>query len=276
MQVGFIGTGSMGSILIESLIKTGALMPKQIIAANRTMEKAERLAEAYPGLQAATSNRHAASASDLIFICVKPKQFKAVIDDIQPVVNGSQIVVSITSPVLIRHLEEHLPCKIAKVIPSITNYVCSGAALTMYGSRMGREDIFLLEKLLQPIAKPLVISEEHTRICSDLSSCGPAFIAFFVEQFIHAAEALTGLPKEEAALLASEMVLGTGLLLTSGGFTPETLRERITVPGGITAEALRILTLDLEGTFERLIRTTHNKYDDELEKVEELFYNPTQ
>lgn len=276
MQVGFIGTGSMGSILIKSLIQTGALLPKQIIASNRTLEKVKRLAAAYPGLQAADSNRHAASESDLLFICVKPKQFKEVIDDIKPAVHASQIVVSITSPVLIRHLEEHLPCKIAKVIPSITNYVCSGAALMMYGSRMGAEDVLMLEKLLQPIAKPVAISEEHTRICSDLSSCGPAFIAYFIEQFVQAAEALTGLPKEEASLLASEMVLGTGLLLTSGGFTPEKLRERVTVPGGITAEALRVLSIDLEGTFERLIRTTHNKYVDELEKVEELFYNPTQ
>jgi len=274
MIVGFIGTGSMGSILIESMIKTQALHPGQIVTANRTLEKAEKLAAQYPGLQTAATNREAASQSDILFLCVKPKQFKEVIDDIKSEVRESQIVVSITSTVLIRHLEEHLPCKIAKVIPSITNYVCSGATLTMYGSRMAQEDIFMLEKLLRHMSKPVAVSEEYTRICSDLSSCGPAFVAFFIEEFINAAVKYTGLPKEEATRLASEMVLGTGLLLTDGGFSPEKLRERVTVPGGITAEALRILSLDLEGTFERLIRTTHNKYYDELDIVEGLLYNP--
>ncbi|MCI3923194.1 late competence protein ComER [Paenibacillus sp. TRM 82003] len=276
MNVGFIGTGSMGRILIESFIKTNALSPNRILATNRTFEKAERLAEQYPGLRAVPTNVELAKASDVIFLCVKPKEFKNVIDEIRSVVNASQIVVSITSPVLIRHLEEHMPCKIAKVIPSITNYVCSGATLTMYGCRMEAEDIVMLEKLLQHMSKPLIISEEYTRVCSDLSSCGPAFLAFFVEQFANAAVTYTGIPKEEATRLASEMVLGTGLLLTAGGFSPESLRERVTVPGGITAEALRMLSLDLDGTFERLIRTTHNKYKDELEKVEGLFFNPTQ
>ncbi|WP_309120530.1 late competence protein ComER [Paenibacillus sp.] len=274
MNVGFIGTGSMGSILIESFIRTNALRPDQIVATNRTFAKAERLAETHPGLRAVPSNREVALAADMVFLCVKPKEFKNVIDDIKPYVTAAQTVVSITSPVLIRHLEEHIPCKIAKIIPSITNYVCSGATLTMYGSRMEAEDIETLERLLQRMSKPLVVSEEYTRISSDISSCGPAFLAFFVEQFVQAAVTYTGISKEEATTLASEMVLGTGLLLTAGGFSPESLRERVTVPGGITAEGLRMLSLDLDGTFERLIRTTHHKYKEELDKVEGLFYNP--
>ncbi|WP_199617451.1 late competence protein ComER [Paenibacillus alkalitolerans] len=276
MNVGFIGTGSMGSILIESFIKTNALQPKQIIAANRTFQKAERLAAAYPGLRAARSNIEVVLESDIVFLCIKPKQFKKVIDEIKRVVLPEQLIVSITSPVLIRHLEEHLRCKIAKMIPSITNYVCSGATLVMLGNRLNTDDAERLENLLKHISKPLKVSEEYTRISSDLSSCGPAFLSFFVEQFVNAAVEKTGIPKEEAARLACEMVLGTGLLLTAGGFSPESLRERVTVPGGITEEGLRMLSMDLEGTFERLIRSTHNKYHEELEKVEGLFYNPTQ
>jgi len=274
MNVGFIGTGSMGTILIDSFIKTNALNPEQIVATNRTFAKAERLAEAHPGLRAVPTNREVADTCDIIFLCIKPKEFKGVIDEIRPYVTPSQIVVSITSPVLIRHLEDHMPCKIAKMIPSITNYACSGATLAMYGSRMNAEDVEALERLLRRMSKPLVVSEEYTRVCSDLSSCGPAFLAFFVEQFVQAAVAYTGLPREEATRLASEMVLGTGLLLTEGGFSPEALRERVTVPGGITAEGLRMLSLDLDGTFERLLRTTHKKYKEELDKVEGLFLNP--
>lgn len=276
MNVGFIGTGSMGSILIESFIRSGALAPKQIVAANRTFEKVERLAADYPGLHAAKSNIEVVLDADIVFLCIRPAQFKKVIDEIKRVVLPEQLIVSITSPVLIRHLEHHLRCKVAKVIPSITNYVCSGATLVMYGSRVETEDEDRLEHLLRFISKPLKVSEDYTRISSDLSSCGPAFLSYFIEQFIQAAVERAGISKEEATRVASEMVLGTGLLLTKGGFTPETLRERVTVPGGITAEGLRMLSLDLDGTFERLIRSTHHKYLEDVEKVEGLFYNPTQ
>lgn len=273
MNVGFIGTGAMGAILIQSFIRTNALQPPQVIAANRTFEKAERLAAAYPGLRAVRTNREAALAADILFLCVKPKQFKTVIDEIKPVVTPSQLVVSITSPVLIRHLEEHMPCKVAKIIPSVTNFACSGATLAVYGSRLDKADVDMLDGLLRHISEPLVISEEHTRVCSDLSSCGPAFLAYFIEKFVEAAVAFTGIPEPDATRLASEMVRGTGLLLTEGGFSPEALRERVTVPGGITSAALQVLALDLEGTFDRLLRTTHHKYNEEVDKVEELFFN---
>ncbi|TVY09061.1 late competence protein ComER [Paenibacillus cremeus] len=268
MRVGFIGTGSMGSILIEAFIQSGALNPEQIVATNRTISKAERLAETYAGLQVARSNMEVASLSDLLFLCIKPSEFKAVLDDIANSVDSSKLIVSITSPVLIRHLEELLPCKIAKVIPSITNYVLSGATLCIYGDRFTPEDKELLENMLSHISAPIRVSEQYTRISSDLSSCGPAFLAYFVQKFVEAAVAETGISEEEATQLASEMTLGTGKLLTTGGFSPASLQKRVSVPGGITAEGLRIMEKELCGVFYDLIRTTHSKYEEEVEKVE--------
>jgi competence protein ComER len=272
MNVGFIGTGSMGSILIEAFIRSGALKPEEIIAANRTRDKAVQLAERYPGLQAALSNIDVALQSQIIFLCVKPHEFKNVIDDIKGTLTADQIVVSITSPVLIKHLEDHLPCKVAKVIPSITNYECSGASLCMYGERIAIEDRERIENLLRFMSAPICISEQYTRVTSDLSSCGPAFLAYFIQQFVEAAVQETGIPHKEATRLASEMVLGTGKLLTAGGFTPESLQERVSVPGGITAEGLNMMKRELSGVFNQLIRTTHNKYNEDLEKVDTMFY----
>ena len=82
----------------------------------------------------------------------------------------------------------------------------------------------------------------------------------------------TGIPHEEATRLACEMVLGTGKLLTMGDFTPETLQEKVSVPGGITTEGIRMLSEELQGTFNRLIQTTHQKYEKDLDKVESQFY----
>ncbi|WP_281888334.1 late competence protein ComER [Paenibacillus sp. YYML68] len=272
MRVGFIGTGSMGSILIEAFIRSGALNPEQIVATNRTIAKVERLAEQYPGLQTAHSNKEAAAGADLLFLCVKPMEFKAVIDDIQAVATAQQTVISITSPVLIQHLEELLPCKIVKIIPSITNYVLSGATLCIFGNRIEPEDEEPLESLLSHIGTPIRISEQFTRISSDLSSCGPAFLSFFVQKYVEAAVNTTGISEEQATMLASEMVLGTGKLLTTGGFTPAALQKRVAVPGGITAEGLRIMEKELHGVFYDLIRTTHAKYDEDVEKVEARFF----
>ncbi|GAV12326.1 late competence protein ComER [Paenibacillus sp. NAIST15-1] len=272
MKVGFIGTGSMGSTIIEALIQSGALEPSQLIASNRTRNKVQQLAAQYPGLQLASSNVETVQESDIVFLCVKPSEFKAVLNEIAQYVKPSLIIVSITSPVLISHLERQLSCKIAKIIPSVTNYVWSGASLCMYGSRIQTEDRLLLEQLMMSISRPVQVSEQYTRITSDISSCGPAFIAFFVQKWIEAAVEVTGIERNEAERLASEMLLGTGKLLTEGGFSLEHLRQRVAVPGGITAEALRLLDGELDGVFQQLIQVTHAKYEEDLHKVESQLF----
>ncbi|WP_274651976.1 late competence protein ComER [Paenibacillus humicola] len=267
MNVGFIGIGSMGSLLIEAFIGSGALEPSQITASNRTFAKAERLAYRHFGLRAVPTNREAAEKRDMIFLCIKPHEYKNVIEDLRGVLEPHQLVISITSPVLLDQLEELLPCKIAKVIPSITNYLCCGSTLCMYGSRVTAADRAQLNGLLAAISEPLVIDEKHTRIVSDLSSCGPAFMAFVLQRFVDAAVEETGIDRSEALLIASTMLLGTGQLLTEGGMTPEELQARVAVPGGITAKALALLERELDGVFNAVIKTTHAKYRDDLEHL---------
>ncbi|WP_311079102.1 late competence protein ComER [Paenibacillus polymyxa] len=271
MKVGFIGTGSMGSLLIESFIHSNALKPQQISASNRTRSKVTELARRYPGLHAAQSNRETAAKSDVLFICVKPLESKAVTDEIRNVITEEQIVVSITSPVQLRILEHALKAKVSKIIPSITHQVGSGASLCIHGSRITEEDRSLLEELMSHISRPIRVKESYTRITSDFSSCGPAFLAFFMDQWIQAAVQATGIDRTELCALAGEMIIGTGKLLTEGGMTPAELQARVAVPGGITAEALALLDISLHSVFPELIQVTHNKYEEDMKKIDVSF-----
>ena len=271
LKVGFIGTGSMGSLLINAFLASGALDANQITASNRTHEKVVNLASLHPGLFPAESNRETVKKSNFVFLCIKPHEFKEVIEYIKPVVTPDQIFISITSPVQIRHLESVLPCKVTKIIPSITHLTGSGASLCIHGNRMNDEDKKKIELLFSYISRPIRVEETYTRISSDFSSCGPAFIAFFLEQWIEAAVRKTGITSDEATKLASEMLLGTGKLLTEGAVTPSQLQERVAVPGGITAKALNLLDSSLAGVFDQLIQVTHEKYEEDLESLDAEF-----
>ncbi|MEK5463863.1 late competence protein ComER [Paenibacillus sp. FSL R7-0210] len=271
MKVGFIGTGSMGSLLIDTFLRSGALEPCDVMASNRSPGRLMELKKLHPGITICSGNIEAASESDLVFLCVKPLQFKRVTDEIAPYLRSDQIVVSITSPVQLYHLESALPSKVAKIIPSITHSVRGGSSLCIFGSRLNKKDRLLLLQLFSCIGVPEEIPENHTRIASDFSSCGPAFLSYFLERWIEAAVEATGIDEALVTRLAGEMLLGTGKLLTEGSFTPQELQERVAVRGGITAQALNHLQTSLEGVFERLITTTHDKYDEDVEKLDELF-----
>ncbi|MMZ67249.1 Pyrroline-5-carboxylate reductase [compost metagenome] len=116
-----------------------------------------------------------------------------------------------------------------------------------------------------------MIAEHQIRIASDISSCGPAFISFILQQWAKSAAELTDISEQNALRLGAEMLLGTGKLLTEGGFTPEELQRRVAVPGGITAEGITVLRDSLQGVFSSLIRATHDKYDEDLDKLSHLF-----
>ncbi|MDQ0090269.1 competence protein ComER [Paenibacillus anaericanus] len=276
MKVAFIGTGSMGSLLIGAFLRSGALQPHNIYATNRSSHKAELLAKRHPGLHNTHSNVEAARGSHIIFLCVKPFDFPSVISEIRDVLTEDQIVISITSPVLIQMLENLIPSKVAKIIPSITNSVHSGASLCIYGKRIQPENRILLEQLMSSVGTPLALRETETRIASDIASCGPAFISYILQQWIDSATELTGISRREATILGAEMLVGTGKLLTEGGFTLEELQQRVAVPGGVTAQGLAILESRLQGVFPSLIEVTHRKYDEDLSKLEISFNNIAQ
>lgn len=267
MNIGFIGTGSMGSILIESFIQTGAVRPDEIVASNRSSDKIDLLANQFKGLVKANTNIEVVQQCQIVFLCIKPSEFKPVIEEIQSSVTPAQIIISITSPITIAFLEDQLSSKIAKIIPSITNYVFSGPTLCIYGTRMLQEDTIQLERLLSHISEPIQVAERFTRISSDISSCGPAFFSLILLKFIRAAVEETGISYYDANRLACEMLHGTGQLLTTGGFTPGELQKRVAVPGGITAEGLKLLDHKLDGVFNQLIQITHAKFEEDVAKV---------
>lgn len=273
MTVGVIGTGNMGSVLIDAMLRAGALEPESLMIHNRTTAKALEIAKRWPGIQVSCSPVETAVSSEVLFLCVKPLEFRSVLDKISMFLRREQILVSITSPVMIQKLEQSVSCKVAKVIPSLTNHESSGATLCMYGKRMTERDKERLETLLSAISVPVRIDERHVRAGSDLTSIGPAMLACIVEQMVDAAVKRSGMSRREAERLACEMVLGTGLLLTSGRFSLSDVQQKISVPGGITAKALDALRQQTEGLFDDILATTHRKFDEDVAKANAILEN---
>ncbi|WP_239617458.1 late competence protein ComER [Cohnella mopanensis] len=272
MKIGFIGAGSMGSLLVGAFVRAGAMRPDDIVISSRTSSKLYSLANQYPGLQVATTNKDAAADADYLFLCVKPLDFRSVLDEITSVLTPDQIVISITSPVRISSLEELIPCKVAKIIPSVVNAVGSGASLVMWGSRLTDEDRSALWHLFAAISQPISISEEEVRVASDISSCGPAFLACLLEQFIDAAVISAGMQRETATELASEMMLGTARLMLEQSCSPSELQAKVSVPGGITAAALDVLRKSTRGAFLQVLYTTHEKFAEDLDRVDSSLF----
>ncbi len=272
MQVGFIGTGSMGSILIRSFITSCALSPKQIIAQNRTPSKAVSLAQEFPGLTVGESSVAVVENCQLVFLCIKPLEYRQVLDQIQPFIKPGQILVTITSPIDLHDLEQLVSCPVARIVPSITNAACSGLALVEFGTRITEGMRQSLLSLVSHIAHPIEVEPALLRIASDISSCGPAFISYILQQMIDSAVQHYKISPEAAAFLTTKMFIGMADLLKQDIFSLPALQARVCVPGGITGEGLTALREEIPGVFEEVFRRTHAKFaEDKQEMHHHLF-----
>lgn len=273
MNIGIIGTGNMGTILVEALIDGKAISPSSMMITNRTKAKAMKLKNKYKEINVGANAEEVAAASDLVFICVKPLDIYIMLEEISPHLGADKCIISITSPVSTSQIEKKVSCSTIRVIPSITNRALSGAALITYGENCRDHWRTKVEKLISKISAPVYIDEKITRVASDIVSCGPAFFSYLLQSFIQAAVKETEIDKATATIFASEMIVGLGELLKQGHYTLLSLQEKVCVKGGITGEGIKILDNELGDIFEHLFQATHAKFKEDLDKVEMQFSN---
>ena len=93
-KVAFLGTGKMGGIILQALLKSGLLSPASTCATVAHEERANTLATKL-GVKAGTSNVEAVKGADIIVIGVKPQVVEEVIEEISSHVTPQQLIVSV-------------------------------------------------------------------------------------------------------------------------------------------------------------------------------------
>jgi len=242
MNTGFVGIGSMGGMLVRALLRSRALRVEYVWAANRSEGKLDALAAEFPGLHTA-SNRQLAANCDLIFLCVKAGDAASVLAQMDSDLYPGQLLVTTASQIPLQVLEDRVPCRVAKLIPSITQEIGAGVALLMHGSRATADDHTLLEDLLGRISHPIVIAESWSRPAIGLASGGPAFVAYLLQSMAEqAARSNPDFPPELALSLVQETASATLRLMADAHMNPEEVIRRVALPGGMTALGIEALS----------------------------------
>lgn len=272
MKIGVIGTGNMGTILIEAWLETKTLKPADLIITNRTLSKALALQKRYAGIRVTKTAAELAKLADVLIVCVKPLQIHSLLQVLKPYITQNHLLVSITSPLSVSQLEHELACSCARFIPSITNRACSGVSLLSYHKTCSKKWRDFLQKLASGISTPVVIENEITRVSSDIVSCGPAFFSFLAQSFIDAACKSTEIDRKTATILTEKMLIGLGDLLSKGIYTLPTLQKKVSVKGGITGEGIKVLeAAKIDEAFGDLFKATHEKFEEDIVAIEKQF-----
>lgn len=252
--IGIIGTGHMGSMFATAFIKAG--YQGSILIHNRTQDKAVRLKKAHPHqIIVCTRPEDVVDQADYVFLCVKAEDADCVMTKLRDHLRFDQVFLSVISSISIIDMESIVPCKVVKLIPSITQMAQAGVLLVMFGSRLNADDQDQLIRRLSLIGTPHPIDEKDVRIFSDLTSCGPAFLAHWLKQMAEAA-AKKGLDLRTAELLLTQMMDGTAKLVVDSRLSLSEIIQFVAAPGGVTRAGLDVLQETQPALFDRLFTAT--------------------
>jgi pyrroline-5-carboxylate reductase len=259
-RYGFIGTGSMGSMLIRKFIGTGIIAPRNITASSKTGISARALAER-TGITAAPSNTAVAKQAGILFLCVKPADVRKVLDEVWGVLQPGVLIVSIAGSVTLADLAYYagLHARVARVIPAVTAEKGAGVSLVAFGRGATPEDRERILRLFNAVGTAVETEEVNFDLYADLTSCAPAFIAAMMREYAAAAVRTGAVEPAVAEFLLRKTLSGTARVLDDEGTGFDEVISRVATKGGITEEGVKVLEARLPGMFDEVLVATERK-----------------
>ena len=237
-KIGFIGFGNMGRAIAEGLIRSGYLKKEDFLVSVKSSESKKSLEG--EGFKVET-NEGVVKKSEILFLAVKPKDLKKVLEEIKPLV-GDKPIISVAAGVPLKFYLEILGegAKVARTMPNLNVKIGKGIWGVSFAPAFGGEDREEIKKLLSLTGEVFEIDESLMDAITALAGSGPAFVAEIIDAYTMAGVKL-GFKPQEALKLALQTFLGTLELLREENTHPSVFRDKVTSPAGTTVYGLHLL-----------------------------------
>ena len=237
-RVAVIGSGKIGTILMQAMLRQGLLSADLIHATVQHEEKARTMAKDLK-IRVSTDNVAAVRDSEIALICVKPQVVGQVMEQIAPVVTPEKVLISVAASVPTDYMEKRLPekSKIIRAMPNTPSMVGCGMSALCKGKHADAEDVELARALFDTVGRTVVTDEKNMDAITGLSASGPAFIYIILESLAEAGVKV-GLPRDLATLLAAQTTAGAAQMVLETGHHPALLKDAVTTPAGCTIDGI--------------------------------------
>jgi pyrroline-5-carboxylate reductase len=237
-RVGIIGLGTMGRVLARGILQHRLA---SVAGSTRSRASAEA-ASAELGIPVETDNLVLAGESDVLFLCAKPYQARAIVEKLAPSLIGRQLLVSICAAISLDDLAAWTGgrCAVVRAMPNTPCLVGEGMTVLAAPPNVEGERVEAARALFEPLGRTAVVDESLMDGVTGLSGCGPAYVYLIIEALSEAGVKL-GIPRKTATLLAAQTLLGSAKMVLERGIHPAALKDEVTTPAGCTIDGLMAL-----------------------------------
>jgi pyrroline-5-carboxylate reductase len=238
MQIGLIGCGNMARALARG-------WGRPLVCADPLGERARSVA-AEVGGEALASNAEVAERAELVVLCHKPSQLRAVAREVAPHARAVASILAATPLAELKAQEAYPGRPVYRFIPSLPVEVRQGAVVQ--AADREREALAATERELDAQVRELfaelgtlvVLDDALVDVAMGLMSCAPAYIALVAEAQVDAG-VRRGIPAAQGAELVVQTLAGTAELLRRRDYDTMAVRREVSSPGGLTARGVDAL-----------------------------------
>lgn len=239
-KFGFIGMGNMGYAILKGLLQ--AYTKEEIIFTDVNRERAEQVAKE-TGAGYAESGALCAQEAEYVVLAVKPQYYNGVLEEIRPVLEEGQKVISIAPGISIDSLKEKLgqDKRIIRAMPNTPALLGEGMTGVCYDKeKFSEAEQKEIQVFFQSFGKMHLVEERLMNAVVCVSGSSPAYVYMFIEALADSAVKY-GLPRDAAYEMAAQTVLGSAKMVLETGEHPGMLKDKVCSPGGTTIAAVSAL-----------------------------------
>ncbi len=231
----------MATALAKGVMAAGLVKPGQVRASDPS-SSARAAFERETGVKAEGSNAEVVAGARVLVLAVKPGNVADLLGEIREAFTPEHLLISIAAGVPIAKLEHGLggEARVIRVMPNTPALVGLSASAFAAGKHARTEDTELARKLLSAVGLVFELKEGLLDAVTGLSGSGPAYVYLMIDALSDGGVA-AGLPRDVAAKLAAQTVLGAAKMVLETGLHPGALKDMVTSPGGTTIEGLHVL-----------------------------------
>jgi pyrroline-5-carboxylate reductase len=240
-RVAIIGGGVMGGTIISALRATG-WPDARIALVEKDPDRAATLKELH-GIEVDAKLAKVVKGAEVVVIAVKPQDVGAILKDLAKALDPAALVLTVAAALPLSFYEASLPSgtPVIRAMPNTPAIVAQGATAIAGGKHAREEDFGTVQTLLRATGLVVKVSEDTMDAVTAVSGCGPAYFYAMVEALTESGVA-QGLDRILATQLAAQTFVGAARLLIESGDTPQSLRKRVSSPGGTTNAALEAMS----------------------------------
>ena len=239
-KIGFIGMGNMASARAGGIIKSNFIEGNRVYAFDIDQEKLMKMNHEF-NLISCESEIDLVEKVDLVVLAIKPNIVDEVIVKIKDKLDDKAVISIVAGYDNEKFNQLLLPStRHLSVMPNTPALVLKGMTLLEKENSLTVTELEFIVEMFSSIGEVLILPSYQMKAGGSISGCGPAFVYMFIEAMADGGVSL-GLPRDVAYKLASQTLIGSGMMQKETAMHPGILKDQVCSPGGITIKGVEAL-----------------------------------